>query len=178
MMRHRKTEVRFAFVNGDPTIVEMAIALSGLLFGVFINYPFAPGSLSSIFHQLILIAPAWLWSLLFVLASFFLTVSPSVKPFHNIGVLTTFFLWVFLFCVSVMNIAVYNSTTLAPPAYLCIILLCGWVYLRRTGGLGESVLYHRVYHHSATLAYSGSGIDGAALIETTTKNSRTQSKER
>lgn len=178
MMRHRKNEVKFAFVHGDPTIVEMAIALSGLLFGVFINYPFAPGNLSSIFHQLILIAPAWIWSLIFVLASFLLTISPSVKPFHNIGVLTTFFLWVFLFCVSILNIAVNKSSTLAPPAYLCIILLCAWVYLRRTGGLGESVLYYRLRHHSPTLAYSSGSIDGAAFRETATKSSRTQSKKR
>lgn len=166
MMKHRKSEVRFAVVHGDPTIVEIVIALSGMLFGIFINYPFAPGSMSSIYHQLTLIAPAWVWSLAFVLASFFLTISPSVKFFHHFGILTTFFLWLFLFCVSILNIIANQSSTLAPPAYLSIILFCAWVYLRRTGGLGESILYHRVYFSSAALAYSGGSINGLGVDET------------
>lgn len=168
MMRHRKSEVKYAVVHGDPTIVEIVIALSGLLFGVFINYPFGPGSLSSIYNQLMIIAPAWVWSLIFVLASFFLTISPSVKFFHHIGILTTFFLWLFLFFVSLFNIVINQSTTLAPPAYFSLILFCGWAYLRRTGGLGESILYHRVYRDSATLDYVGHRINRSSRNEAET----------
>lgn len=168
MMRHRKSEVRFAIIHGDPTIVEIVIALSGLLFGVFINYPFKDENIVSIYHQLMLIAPAWIWSLVFVLSSFLLTISPSIKVFHNIGVLTTFSLWLFLFCVSVLNIAVQDSITLAPPAYLSIILFCGWAYLRRTGGLGESILYYRIHSDSISLPHSRRTIDDIDPHETQT----------
>lgn len=168
MMRHRKSEVKYAVVHGDPTIVEMVISLSGILFGLFINYPFQPDGLLSIYHQLISIAPAWVWSLVFILSSFFLTVSPSVKFFHNIGILTTFFLWLFLFCVSMFNILFSHSSTLAPPAYFSLILSCAWVYLRRTGGLGESILYYRVYRDSIAITYPGRDIGGTRVDETET----------
>lgn len=168
MMKHRKSEVWFAIVHGDPTIVEIVVALTGILFGLFINYPFPPGNLSSIYYQLLLIAPAWIWSLAFVMASFFLTISPSVKFFHNVGILTTFFLWLFLFCVSILNIIASQSSTLAPPAYFSLLIFCAWVYLRRTGGLGESILYHRIYSSSIAVTHPGRAINGIGIDETQT----------
>lgn len=136
MLNNRLKEVRDALMYGDPTIVEIIVSVSGILVGIFINYPFSDTNTRAISHQMLSIAPGWVWSLVLVMSSFLITVSPRIRSYHNAGVLVSFSVWMFLFLMSMFNLILNNSSSLAPPAYFSLVLFCSWVYLRRTGGIG------------------------------------------
>lgn len=138
-IRDRKQEVVYAFANADPTVVEVISGCVSLLFGVWIALPFSKPPESSVLSKVSFLAPEIVWVLFFILTSLILIFSPRTRSYYNVGVLFSCALWFFFFLVACMN----GVNSLAPAAYLSNTLFCVWIYLRRIGGLGDSLYFDR-----------------------------------
>lgn len=166
-MANRITEIRKALLESNPSVVEVIVATTGVLFSLWTLLPFHNDNPHAVIFHLTKIAPLFVWSIVFILPSILIFFSTSFDTYRITGMLLSVLLWGFLFFTSIINTLSSKTLSLATPAFFSIVLFCSWSYLRRMGVLRGAGDPHTVVARSGSIrSYS----DISVVVESEESN--------
>lgn len=121
-------------VNHDTEPLELWVAVLTLLWGVCLLNPwFATFSTSLTWRGLAVLAPEWVWGLIFLalgVTKVWIVMAAANGPTRYVA-MAGFALWFFL----TVQFLIYNPAGTGWPTFLMVALANGWIYLRHAGVL-------------------------------------------